>query len=95
MTALFSERAAAAAGEPLLAVIASRTVADGAAFPELQADGATVLRRDGRLVTASGRPVAAVTSVYLPGLLKRHSRLSHNFLSALCFMEAITSDRLK
>src|ERR1700722_10294359 len=33
--------------------------------------------------------------VNLPGLLAGHSRLSHIFLSALCFMEAITSERLK
>jgi chorismate-pyruvate lyase len=69
VTALFTSRAAAAAGEPLTAVIDSRTVADPARYPELCADGYTAFRRDGHLVTASGRPVAAVSSVYLPGRL--------------------------
>lgn len=67
MTALFTRRAAQAAGEPLTARIDARTVADAADYPELRADGGTALRRDGHLVTASGLPVAAVTSVYLPG----------------------------
>jgi hypothetical protein len=69
MTALFTSRASVAAGEPLTAVIESRAVADPARYPELCAAGYTAFRRDGRLVTASGKPVAAVSSVYLPGLL--------------------------
>jgi hypothetical protein len=65
--ALFTHRAAQEAGEPLRAVVGARTVAVAADYPELQAGDATALRRDGHLVTASGRRVAAVSSVYLPG----------------------------
>jgi chorismate-pyruvate lyase len=69
VTALFTRQAEQAAGGPLTTRIDARTVADPADYPELAADGATALRRDGHLVTASGRPVAAVTSVFLPGRL--------------------------
>lgn len=65
--ALFTHRAAQEAGEPLRAVVGARTVAVAGDYPELEAGDATALRRDGHLVTASGRRVAAVSSVYLPG----------------------------
>lgn len=65
--ALFTHRAAQEAGEPLRAVVGARTVAVARDYPELDAGDATALRRDGHLVTASGRRVAAVSSVYLPG----------------------------
>lgn len=65
--ALFTKRAQEAAGEPLTAEIA-RTVVSAEDYPEL-ASGRLACRRDGHLVTASGRAIAAVTSVYVPSRL--------------------------
>lgn len=61
---LFTHHAAAEAGEPLRAVIAARTAVDASRYPELRARG-FACKREGHLVTASGRRVAAVSSVYL------------------------------
>jgi hypothetical protein len=61
---LFTHHAAAEAGEPLRAVIAARTACEAGDYPELRARG-FACKREGHLVTASGRQVAAVSSVYL------------------------------
>lgn len=64
---LYTQRAALAAGEELHAVVCARTAADPASYPELRARGITALRREGQLAGESGRVVAMVASVYLPG----------------------------
>ena len=61
---LFTHHAAAEAGEPLRAVIAARTAVDASRYPELRARG-FACKREGHLVTESGRRIAAVSSVYL------------------------------
>jgi hypothetical protein len=64
---MFTEGAAAAAGEGITAVIDAREPVRATDYPALEADGlTTAFRRTGHLVTASGRPVAAVESVYIP-----------------------------
>lgn len=70
---LYTDRAAQRAGEDVTAVITVRRVTDAGAFPELRpglASARTACRRDGHLVSVStGRPVAAVTSVYFPDVI--------------------------
>jgi hypothetical protein len=66
---LFTDWVTALTGEDVTAQVTSSTVPAGH-YPELQPQLSgehTATRREGLLVTGTGRPVARVSSVYLPG----------------------------
>jgi hypothetical protein len=74
---LFTDEAEAAAGEPVTIQVTSSIRVPAVHYPELLGHltgERTAVRREGLLVTRSGRAVAEVTSAYLPGRLSPAAR---------------------